>query len=85
MLFRSGPDTGTSSRVLDKESSEAIFEYKTESRRINLAYTARNRSTDSIRVLFMYDFPGPGHLYKAREGAVDRIFRTLDILAPDPI
>ena len=41
--------------------------------------------TDSIRVLFVYDFPGPGRLYKAREGAVDRIFRTLEILAPDLI
>ena len=56
-----------------RKSSEVIFEYKTEPRRINLAYTARNRSTDSIRVLLMYDLPRPGHLYKAREGAVDGI------------
>ena len=76
---------GTSSRVLGKESPEAIFEYKTESRRVNLAYTARNRSTDSIRVLLMYDLPRPGHLYKAREGAVDRISETLDIPAPEII
>ena len=71
--------------VLGKESPEAIFEYKTESRRVNLAYTARNRSTDSIRVLLMYDLPRPGHLYKAREGDVDEISETLDTPAPEII